>query len=290
MENYTVQPGDTLGKIAAKVYGNAARYTEIAQANDITNPNLISVGQVLKIPNADGVSESPSPVAAESPTPTPIADSTSDASASGNLTAEKLQLIMPKASSANIEKYLEPLNTQMPKFEINTPMRQAQFIAQLAHESGSFHYNQENLNYSAKALMAVFGKYFPTQALADEYARKPEKIASRVYGNRMGNGDEASGEGWKYRGRGLIQLTGRNNYQKCGEGLGMDLVADPNPVANDPTVAVDAACWFWDSRDLNKYADQDNVKQITRLINGGYNGLADREEYLERAKQALGVS
>ncbi|MCP5106791.1 MAG: hypothetical protein GY950_25635 [bacterium] len=206
---------------------------------------------------------------------------------SADMTSAQLKEIMPGATNENIEKYLGPLNREMPKFGIDTPLRKAHFLAQVAHESGSFRYSSENLNYSADALRRVFGKYFPTDELAAQYARKPEKIASRVYGNRMGNGDEASGDGWKYRGRGLIQLTGHDNYTRCGKAIGLNLEEDPGQVAENPEVSVAVVCWYWESNNLNHYADQDDVKKVTKRINGGYIGLKDREENLERAKHVL---
>ena len=203
------------------------------------------------------------------------------------LTADSLRHIMPNASEVNILKYLDALKSQLNKFGINTPLRIAYFIAQIAHESGSFKYSSENLNYSAKALRGVFGKYFPTDDLAEAYARQPEKIANRVYANRMNNGDEASGDGWRFRGRGLIQLTGRDNYTQCGSELKIDLINHPDLLSDQPNMAVDAAAWFWDRHNLNTYADQDDIKRITKIINGGYNGLEDREAYLARAKEVL---
>ncbi len=205
------------------------------------------------------------------------------------INAEQLQEIMPHARPENIHLYQNGLNKVCGNFEINTPLRVAHFLAQVAHESGSLRYVSENLNYSAKALRAVFGKYFPTDSDAEEFARQPEKIANRVYANRMGNGDEATGDGWSYRGRGLIQLTGKENYQRFSQSIGQDTVATPDLLVTDPDLAVATAGWFWDSRDLNTFADQDDIRQITRRINGGYHGLEDREEYLSRAKSVLGV-
>lgn len=282
MKKYTIQAGDTLGSIAKKIYKDPMKYKEIAEANHIANPNVISVGQELILPGIEDEGIVVPKVVTES-------RDVSDSSSKGILTVDSLRSIMPKASEKNILKYLEPLNTQMVKFEINSPLRVAHFIAQLAHESGSFQYSSENLNYSDKALRAVFGRYFPTEELANEYARQPEKIANRVYANRMANGNEVSGDGWKYRGRGLIQLTGRDNYTQCGAALKLDLVDQPNQLAEDPQIAVDAAAWFWDMRYLNTYADQDDIKSITKRINGGYNGLEDREAYLARAKAALNI-
>jgi putative chitinase len=179
-------------------------------------------------------------------------------------------------SATDADKYLPFLNMTMLKREINTPVRQAMFLSQLAHESGNFRFVVENLNYSADALRRVFGKYFPTEALANEYARQPERIANRVYASRMGNGDEASGDGWKYRGRGLIQLTGKNNYASFSMQSDNNALVEPDLVAQ-PELAVDSAGWFWTTNRLNQLSDTGDVKAATRRINGGFNGLADRE-------------
>lgn len=176
-----------------------------------------------------------------------------------------------------VDKWLPWLNMTMARFNISTPMRQAMFLSQIAHESGGFRHVSENLNYSASALRRVFGKYFPTDEMAYEYARKPEKIANRVYANRMGNGNEASGDGWKYRGRGLIQLTGKDNY------LSFSLAADNNSfidpgLLTEPEYAAMSAGWYWQDNGLNVLADTGDVRAVTRRINGGYNGLADRQK------------
>ena len=174
------------------------------------------------------------------------------------------------------EKWVPWLNMTMHKYDINNPRRQAMFLAQLAHESGNFRHVVENLNYSADALERVFKKYFPTRELAEEYARKPEKIANRVYANRMGNGDEESGDGWKYRGRGLIQLTGLNNYANYAMHANTEALTKPE-IVQEPEFAVDSAGWFWAVNRLNPMADTGDVRSVTRRINGGFNGLADRE-------------
>jgi len=179
-------------------------------------------------------------------------------------------------SVADADKYLPFINMTMVKREINTPVRQAMFLSQLAHESGNFKFVVENLNYSADALRRVFGKYFPTEELANQYARQPERIANRVYADRMGNGPEASGDGWKYRGRGLIQLTGKNNYASFSMQADNNALVEPDLVAQ-PELAVDSAGWFWTTNRLNQLADTGDVKAVTRRINGGFNGLADRE-------------
>jgi putative chitinase len=181
------------------------------------------------------------------------------------------------------------LNDVLAQYKINkTPLRFVHFVAQITHETGHFRWLSENLNYSDQGLLNTFSKYFPTEALAREYARQPERIANRVYANRMENGDEASGDGWRYRGRGYIQLTGRENYRKIGDRIGVDLENNPDIVSEDPTIALRVSADYWDSRKINKAADKDDLKRVTRLINGGYNGLADRERLLKKAKYIWG--
>ena len=165
--------------------------------------------------------------------------------------------------------------------------RAAHFFAQTAHESGNFKAFSENLNYGAKGLRGIFGKYFPTDALAAAYERKPEKIANRVYANRMGNGDEDSGEGWAYRGRGLIQLTGKSNYEACGKAIGVDLVSNPDLVAT-PEYAALSAGWFWNKKGLNSLADSQDLETMTKRINGGLIGLEDRKAKIAKALSILG--
>jgi len=171
----------------------------------------------------------------------------------------------------------------MEKFGVNTPLRLAHFLAQCGHESGGFRLTQENLNYSAKGLMGIFKKYFPTQALADAYARKPEKIANKVYGNRMGNGPETSGEGFKFRGRGYIQLTGKQNYTAFDAAVPDDILANPDLVSTKHALA--SAAWFWKKNGLNLIADTGSstevVTKITKRVNGGTIGLADRIKHFK---------
>lgn len=168
------------------------------------------------------------------------------------------------------------------KFNINTPLRLAHFLAQCAHESAEFTALQEKLNYSAVRLKQVFPKYFPDN-LADSYAYQPEKIASRIYGNRMGNGDEASGEGYQYRGRGYIQLTGKDNYRAFAQTVSDDILQDPDLVATKYPLL--SAAWFWNTRSLNPLADQGSddqvVTSITKKVNGGLNGLDDRIQHFK---------
>jgi putative chitinase len=160
------------------------------------------------------------------------------------------------------------------RYEINTPKRLAHFISQCGHESGGFKVFSENLNYSAEGLLKTFPKYFNAETAA-AYARKPERIANRVYGNRMGNGDEASGDGWKYRGRGCIQLTGKSNYSLYNNAVPENVVASPDLVSG--SLALDSAGWFWDKNKLNALSDTGTVEQITRRVNGGQHGLTDRK-------------
>lgn len=164
------------------------------------------------------------------------------------------------------------------KYNIDEPLRLAHFLAQLAHESGNFTAVVENLNYSSDGLLKTFPKYFKDKATADQYARNPQKIGSRVYANRMGNGDEASGDGFKFRGRGYLQLTGKNNYKAFSAFIGQDCVADPTLVANK--YPMDSAVWFFDVNKIwdicDKGAGEDVVKAVTRKVNGGLNGIDDR--------------
>lgn len=184
--------------------------------------------------------------------------------------------------------YLDPLNAALNEFEINTPLREAAFLAQIAHESGNFLRLVENLNYSAKRLTQVWPKRFPTLEKAQPYANNPEKLANFTYANRNGNGPEASGDGWKYRGRGFIQITGRANYQSCSNGLGADFVGEPDLLAQ-PEFAFRSAGWYWDSRGLNPLADNGDLKTITIRINGGTVGLAERLSLYNKIKSILGA-
>ena len=192
-------------------------------------------------------------------------------------------------SDADAAQYLPHLEETLPKHGIaDSRLRLAHFFAQVLHESGCMRFDMENLNYSSDALQKVFGKYFTTREQADAYARNPEKIANRVYAGRMGNGDETSGDGWKYRGRGLIQLTGRSNYKAFADWIGDGRVMDePDLVSTE--YAVHSAVFFWDRNDLNRLADKDDVVGVTTRINGGVNGLAHRRELLNKANGLLSM-
>jgi putative chitinase len=194
----------------------------------------------------------------------------------GGLKLDKLKGHIPDAVIAMIPDTAA-------KFQINTPLRLAHFLAQCGHESGGFKATQENLNYSAKGLNGIFKKYFPTLESALPYERKPEKIASKVYGGRMGNGPESTGEGYKFRGRGYIQLTGKENYTAFGKSIGEDMTVNPDKVAS--TYALLSAAWFFSKNGLHKIADEGAsdtvVTKITKRVNGGTIGLPDRIKHFK---------
>ena len=194
----------------------------------------------------------------------------------GNLKLDKLKGHIPDAVIAQIQDTAA-------KFGINTPLRLAHFLAQCGHESGGFKAVQENLNYSAKGLNGIFKKYFPTEASAAAYARNPAKIAAKVYGGRMGNGAEATGEGYKFRGRGYIQLTGKDNYKAFGAAIGEDMTATPDKVATHYPLL--SAAWFFSKNGLHKIADEGStdlvVTKITKRVNGGTIGLPDRIKHFK---------
>ena len=194
----------------------------------------------------------------------------------GGLKLDKLKGHIPDAVIAMIPDTAA-------KFEINSPLRLAHFLAQCGHESGGFRATQENLNYSAKGLMGIFKKYFPTEAIANAYQRNPQKIANKVYANRMNNGDEGSGDGFKFRGRGYIQLTGRANYTEFGKSIGEDIASNPDSVSGKHALL--SAAWFWSKNGLNKLADggatDTVVTSITKRVNGGTIGLTDRIKHFK---------
>ena len=188
--------------------------------------------------------------------------------------------------SNNTQEWYQALVNNLPQYDINTPERVAAFIAQCAHESGGFRRLKENLNYKWESLRRVFPKYFPTDDVAQEYAHKPEQIANRIYGSRMGNGDESSGDGFRYCGRGLIQLTGKNNYTKFAESIHMAVEEVPQ-LLETYDGAVKSACWFWSSNNLNQWADAGDILTMTKRINGGTIGLEDRIKHYNHAMEVL---
>lgn len=190
------------------------------------------------------------------------------------MNTEQLAKIL-KMKPAKAGEWIDAINETFEKFDISTPERQACFLGQCAHESGGFTALSENLNYSAASLCRVWPKRFPTITDGQICERNPEKIANRVYASRMGNGDEESGEGYAYRGRGLIQLTGKSNYEACGKALDIDLIENPDLVAT-PQYAALSAGWFWNKNKLNAYADKGDMEGLTKKINGGTHGIEDR--------------
>jgi putative chitinase len=184
------------------------------------------------------------------------------------------------------EQWVDPLNTTFERFDIMNPLRQAAFIAQCGHECGNFKTLEENLFYKAETLMKLWPKRFPTLEFANQYAKNPKKIANMVYANRMGNRDEASGDGYRFRGRGCIQLTGHANYYHAGKALGEDFVMQPELVAT-PMYAALSAGFFWNTQKLNALADNQDMKMMTKKINGGFIGLADREKHYSHALAVL---
>jgi putative chitinase len=200
------------------------------------------------------------------------------------ITSEQFHHLFPRNTDPN--GWTESMNNVFPTYEINTPKRIAAFLAQCGHESGGWTVFQENLNYSAEGLNKIFKKYFPTIESAQPYARKPEMIANRVYSSRMGNGDEASGDGWKYRGRGPIQLTGKANYTQFAKEMFEDwegVVNEPDWVNEDKDFALMSAIWFWNKNGLNVLADKEDLLTMTKRINGGTNGLDDRIKHYKEA-------
>jgi putative chitinase len=203
-----------------------------------------------------------------------------------NFTKQQFKEMIPK--NPYVDQWYEALSEILPEYEITTPQRVAAFLAQCAHESGNFVFLKENLNYKAASLRRVFPKYFPDDATAARYAGKQEMIANRVYANRMGNGDEASGDGWRYCGRGLIQLTGKNNYTFFAGSLDIP-VEEASEYLQTFEGAVQSACFFWDQNKLNQWADKGDILTLTKRINGGTIGLEDRIKHYEHALHIFGV-
>jgi putative chitinase len=201
------------------------------------------------------------------------------------LTLNQLKQIIPKNQYVNY--WFEALSQLLPEYQIDTPERMAAFLAQCAHESGNFVFVKENLNYKAASLRKVFSKYFPTDDLALQYANRPEKIANRVYANRMGNGPEESGDGYKFCGRGLIQVTGRDNYTWFAASLGIE-PEEASEYMETFEGAAQSACWFWETNNLNQWADRGDILTLTKRINGGTIGLEDRKRHYEHALHVFG--
>ena len=202
------------------------------------------------------------------------------------LTSTQFKKLFPNCAEPDL--WVSAMTEVFPKYEITTDNRVAAFIAQCGHESGGWRVFSENLNYSAEGLAKTFGKYFgPTGANPTDYAKKPEKIANLIYANRMGNGNAVSGDGYKYRGRGPIQLTGKSNYTAFSTEMGVDAVSNPDIVSTDKKAALMSAIWFWNKNGLNKLADAGDIKGMTKKINGGFIGLEDRIAHYNDTLAAL---
>jgi putative chitinase len=205
------------------------------------------------------------------------------------LTLQQLQQLIPK--NPYVKQWHNALAQLLPEYEINNPQRIAAFIAQCAHESGNFTALRENLNYRWQTLRKIFPKYFPTDEKAQQYASMPNKqqaIASLVYANRMGNGPPESGDGYRYAGKGLIQLTGKDNYSWFAASLGIS-VEEAAEYLETFEGAAQSACWFWETNKLNQWADTGDILTLTKRINGGTIGLEDRKKHYEHALHVLGA-
>lgn len=262
-------------KLGLEPIGNFGPKTEDAVKafqlkNGLTADGIVGNGTWNKLM---GIVVTPTP--SVTPTPQPVVSSTPAPQVAG-LKLDKLKGHIPQVVIDSIPEVAS-------KFGINTPLRVAHFLAQCGHESGGFKVTSENLNYSAKGLRGIFKKYFPTDAIANAYQRNPQKIANKVYANRMANGSEASGDGYKFRGRGYIQLTGRDNYTQFGKAIGVDIPNNPDLVASKYALA--SAAWFWSKNGLNKLADvgasDSAVTSITKRVNGGTIGLPDRIKHFK---------
>jgi putative chitinase len=204
------------------------------------------------------------------------------------ITTQQLREMIP--GNPYVEQWQNAMAQLLPSYGIDTPKRIAAFVAQCAHESANFRVLKENLNYRAVTLRKIFPRYFPTDELAQEYASKPnrqEAIANKVYASRMGNGDEASGDGWRFCGRGLIQLTGRNNYQAFADSIETPIEEIPEYLGTFEG-AVQSACWFWETNNLNRWADTGDILTLTKRINGGTIGLEDRIKHYNHALHVMG--
>lgn len=203
-----------------------------------------------------------------------------------NLELDQLRQIIPK--NPYVQYWYNALEQLLPQYQIDTPHRLAAFLAQCAHESGNFVFIKENLNYRWQSLRKIFPKYFPTDALAQQYEKQPERIANKIYANRMGNGPEDSGDGYRFCGRGLIQVTGRDNYSWFAASLDIS-PEEASEYMETFEGAAQSACWFWETNNLNQWADRGDIVTLTKRINGGTIGLEDRQKHYNHALHIFGA-
>lgn len=253
-------------------------YPEISFSSDPAEEALQIAASDAKQAAADGENPDGTPIVYDDKEPTAIA------SDGALVTAGNINALFPQNKTP--KDLADIMNFNFPKYDIVNKQRIAAFLSQAGHESNGFTVMKENLNYSADGLRKIFGKYFK-DVNPDDYAKKPEKIANRVYANRMGNGDEASGDGYKFRGRGYIQLTGKDNYTKFGKSLSITNLDEVIKYIETPTGALESALWFWYSNKLNAIADTGNVEKTTRRINGGTIGLEDRQRLYDLAMRII---
>ena len=205
------------------------------------------------------------------------------------MTHQQIKTLTGFSDNFKVEQWTEAFNKYLPKYEIDTPLRLQHFFAQVLHESMGLIHLEENLNYSGERLLVIFPKYFKTKAEADKYHRQPEKIANKVYQNRMGNGPEISGDGWKFRGKGCIQVTGKDNHRLAGARCFNDpqkFLVNPDLLI-EPEYAVVSACWFFNHSGCNELADLDSIVAVTKRVNGFLNGIIDREKWLSKTRSII---
>jgi putative chitinase len=266
------EPGQPAPVVTAQIVDAHSDQQPVPASTDPASTDPASSNQMSDFPAV-----APPPAIAEAPPPSaPLA----------GLEAA-IRACAPRLTDAEVATWVDALTEPLRRNRIDTPRRIAAFLGQCAHESGGFKVMQENLNYRAERLCQVWPARFPNLATANECARNPERLANRVYANRMGNGDEASGDGWRFRGRGLIQLTGRSNYQRFASSLGCT-VEDAAQQAETPRGAGESAAFFWSANSLNALADAWSIDAMTRKINGGTAGAVERRHLCDTALAAIG--
>lgn len=273
----------------------AASESPVQPAVAVEAPAVESPVAQVAAASAPGPAPAPQAPVAREPAGQPPGATAEEAPGTGLTLTQLRQLLTHSGGDAYAAQWLEPLNAAMQACAIDTPRRQAAFLAQVLVESSELRHIEESLGYSAQRLRAVWPQRFPSDEVAARYSHNPQALANHVYAGRMGNGDEASGDGWRYHGRGLIQMTGRDHYAQFARTSGLDVLAQPDLLL-EPAGAARAAAWFWQTKGLNELADQTaggdgdmHFVNITRRINGGTMGLDERRAYWQRARRALGL-